>query len=203
MSEGTMKALIRFFKTTILGGLCVLLPLGACAYLTTKAIRVVLDFMEGFAAYLPIERLGGVVFAEAVALGILLGISFILGLVVRTTLGKSLGGWLERVLLRLLPGYDLFKTLAVQLIGRKDEARGTPVMVRLAATHQVGFLMEENPSGKLTVFVPAVPALSVGALHFVDPEQVERLDASMVQVVNCLTGLGIGSSTLQGPPRSP
>ncbi len=198
-----MKTFVGFLKTTILGGLCVLLPVGACTYLTIKAVRVVLDIMQGLAEYLPIERLGGVMLAEMVALGIVLGISFALGLVVRTTLGRSLGGWLERVLLRLLPGYDLFKTLAVQLIGRRDEARGTPVMVRLAATHQVGFLMEENPSGKLTVFVPAVPALSVGALHFVDHEQVERLDASMVQVVNCLTGLGIGSSTLQGPPRSP
>lgn len=101
------------------------------------------------------------------------------------------------------PVYDLFQTLAVQLIGKRDEARGTPVKVRLAATPQVGFLMEGNPSGKLTVFVPAPPALSVGALHFVGSEEVERVDASVMRVVNCLTGRGIGSSTLQRPPRCP
>jgi uncharacterized membrane protein len=191
-----MKTLFQFFKTTILGGLCVLSPIAACAYLMVEIVKVAMNIMDEAVQHLPVERLGGTAMVPLLAVGFVLALSFLLGLIVRTTIGRNLGGWMERSLLRLIPGYDIFKTLAVQLAGRKDETRGSPVLVRMGASRQVGFLMEENPTGELTVFVPASPVLSLGAIHIVEADRVERVNASMVQVVNCLTGMGIGSSPL-------
>ena len=193
-----MKPLFQFFKTTILGGLCVLLPVAACGYLMVEIVKVAMEIMDELVQNLPVEQLGGAAMVPLLAVASVLGLSFLLGLIVRTTVGRNLGGWMERSLLRLLPGYDIFKTLAVQMVGRKDETRGTPVLVRMGASRQVGFLMEENPTGELTVFVPASPALSVGAIHIVEADRVERVKASMVQVVNCVAGMGIGSSPLTG-----
>ena len=67
----------------------------------------------------------------------------------------------------------------------------------------MGFLVEEHSSGEVTVFIPAAPAVSFGAVHMVRAELVEKLDVSMRKVVDCITQLGIGSSALTSMPQAP
>jgi uncharacterized membrane protein len=58
----------------------------------------------------------------------------------------------------------------------------------------------------LSVFAPIAKELhveSVGAVRMVKAELVEKLDVSMHKVVDCITQLGIGSSTLTSMTQAP
>jgi uncharacterized membrane protein len=122
---------------------------------------------------------------------------------VRTAVGKSFGSWLEEKFLNLLPGYQLIKKVSLQFAGGSEAVHWTPVLIKIGESPQIGFLVEEHSSGEVTVFIPAAPAVSVGAVHMVNAELVEKLDVSMRKVVDCITQLGIGSSTLTSMPQGP
>ena len=79
----------------------------------------------------------------------------------------------------------------------------TTVLVRVWGSRQIGFLVEEHSSGEVMVFIPAAPAVSVGAVQVVKAELVEKLDVSMRKVFDCITQLGIGPSTLTSMPQAP
>ena len=60
----------------------------------------------------------------------------------------------------------------------------------------LGFVMEENDNGSVTVFVPAVPTLIMGALHIVSRERVTMLEFGSIDVSNCICQWGIGSKKI-------
>jgi hypothetical protein len=67
--------------------------------------------------------------------------------------------------------------------------------------HQVlGFLMEELVDGRCVVFAPGSPNPSKGTVYIVAPESVQRIDASRVQVVSCISNWGAGVGKVVGPP---
>ena len=61
--------------------------------------------------------------------------------------------------------------------------------------------VKEHPLLDGTSVVPAAPAVSFGAVHIVKAELVEKLDVSMRKAVDCITQLGMGSSTLTSLPQ--
>ena len=65
-------------------------------------------------------------------------------------------------------------------------------------TAVLGFIMEENENGSLTVFVPSAPALTVGSLHVVDRERVTILEAGGMDITNCISQWGIGLQNILG-----
>jgi len=49
--------------------------------------------------------------------------------------------------------------------------------------------------------VPSAPALTVGSLHVVDRDRVTFLEATTVDVANCISQWGIGSDKALGDFR--
>lgn len=198
-----MPSLYRFLKTTLVGGLVVLVPVAVCAYIIAAVVKTVLGGIAPMAALLPVQSLGGVGLTGLIAAALVVAICFLFGLLVRTAGGRALGGWVEQRLFNLLPGYELIKRVTQQFAGTGEETLGTPVAVRLGDSRQIGFLVEELTSGQVTVFIPAAPALTFGAVHIVPAERVEKLSVKLPQVIDCITKIGFGSSRLFSAPRRP
>lgn len=191
-----MHALYRYLKTTILGGILVLLPLVGCAYLIGMTLKAVLEVISPINKLLPFQSAAGIAALDALAVLILVLTCFLLGLLVRTAGGRALGRWCEGLMLNQLPGYRLFRRLSRQVAGETEEALGAPVLVRLGASRQFGFLIEESAAGEATVFVPWAPLLYLGTVHLVPLESVTRLSQPMPQVIDCISRFGIGSTRL-------
>jgi len=85
-----MKTLIKFLKVTLVGGLLVVLPVWVSLLLLLKAIKGALAMLLPIAKLLPET----VVHEKIVALGLLLAICFLVGLLTRTRPGKRIGDWL-------------------------------------------------------------------------------------------------------------
>jgi uncharacterized membrane protein len=198
-----MQSLYRFLKTTLVGGLVVLVPVAVCAYIIAAVVKAVLRGLAPIAELLPAQDPGGIGLIGLMAIAIVVAVCFLFGLLVRTAGGRALGGWVEERLFNLLPGYELIKRVTQQFAGTGEETLGTPVAVRLGDSQQIGFLVEELTPGQVTVFIPAAPALTFGAVHIVPAERVEKLSAKLTQVVDCISKIGCGSSRLLSAPRRP
>ena len=197
-----MQSLYQFLKTTLIGGLVVLVPVAVSVYIISAVIRQVLSVLAPIAKELHVESVGGIAVVELAAVLLVIAACFLFGLMVRTTVGQTLGSWLEEKVLNLLPGYQLMKKVSLQFAGGSEAAHWTPVLIKVGESRQIGFLVEEHSSGEVTVFIPSAPAVSIGAVHLVKAELVEKLDVSMGKVVDCITQLGIGSSTLTSMPQA-
>jgi uncharacterized membrane protein len=191
-----MHSLYQFLKTTVIGGLVVLVPVALSGYIISALIAKVQSVLSPTAKVLHVESVLGTAVVEVAAVLLVVAACFLFGLLVRTATGQTIGSWLEERILHVLPGYQLMKKVSVQFAGGSDAAQWKPVLVSLGVSRHVGFLVEENSSDDVTVFVPFAPTVSIGAVHIVKSELVDKLDAPMGKVFDCITQLGTGSSQL-------
>ena len=198
-----MNSLYGFVKTTVVGGLVVLVPVAVCAYMIVESVKVVLSALAPVAKFLHVQNLGGIVAVELVAVLVVVAVCFFFGLFVQTAGGRAIGSLFEKRLFKRLPGYEMIKKISRQFSGGGEETLGTPVVVKLGDSRQIGFLVEEYPSGEAAVFIPLAPVLSLGSVHIIPTERAERLNATLPQVVDCITKVGFGSAGVLSAPKRP
>lgn len=190
-----MRTLGKFLKTTLAGGMLVLFPLFGSAYLLVRLASVLINFIKPLLSLLPGSRYFSRTFKDAAAIIILLLLCFLIGLLVKTSAGKAIGRWVEKHLLSKLPGFALFKRMS-QIIFGGEKTSGIPVMVDRVTFKQLGFLVEENGSDELTIFIPSAPGLLSGSVITVKDNAVERLNAQASEVARVVMSYGMGTSAL-------
>ena len=189
-----MKKSKSVFRTNVIYGLLVLVPAAIIFLLLVKIVEI----LENMAAPLNLESSTNVVVAILLGLLLLLLLCFVVGAFVRTRIGSWSLERLEGKILNQIPGYAIISNM---LRGFAEKRTAYPAaMVRLygPGTAVLGFIMEENENGSLTVFVPSAPTLTVGSLHVVDRERVTILEAGFMDVTNCISQWGIGLQNILG-----
>jgi uncharacterized membrane protein len=186
------------FKTNIIYGVLVLAPLAVIVLLLAKIAEV----LEEIAEPLELHSAVGVIGAIIIALLLILFLCFIVGTIVRTRLGSWSFEKFERKLLFQIPGYEIISKALKGLAEKRTAYRAALVQLYGPGTGVLGFVMEENDNGSLTVFVPSVPTLTMGCLHIVSRERVTMLESGSIDVNNCISRWGIGSAPDTGTHRS-
>ena len=100
-----MGKVMEFSKTTLIGGLLVILPVALIALLLIKAVTVVLEVLKPITSLLPNE----VLLPRVIALLIVIGFCFLTGLILKTSIGQLIYQAGERRILERLPGYALMR----------------------------------------------------------------------------------------------
>ena len=187
-----MKALAELTKTTLIGGLLIVLPIYLSILLLAKTLSGILGLLSPVTAAIP----AGAQFRQIFALVIVLAVCLVAGLVVRTGVGLRAKNAFERSVLEKIPGYSLVRGLAERLGG--DEAKGTfqPAMVELEDALSLGFIIEELEDGRYTVLVPSVPTPAAGSVFVLPRERVHPLDVPFTQAVTVISKWGAGAGAL-------
>ena len=144
-------------------------------------------------AWLP-ELLGDrIVIADLVAIGLLLAIALVAGLVARTAAGQNLMRWLENSLLGSLPQFRFVRGIA----GSLGEAQQVEVvLVPTDAGWNLGFVFEPSPGPWVAVFIPAAPAWTSGAVAWAHVDNIRPAGLNFAEAVLVLRKLGAGSARL-------
>jgi len=187
-----MKRTIEFVKTTVIGGLVVILPLAAAMVISIKLLGAIEGAIEPIAASLPYSGTG----RRLLALAVIVAGCFIMGLLVRTRGGRRANRWLEGRVLERLPAYSLLRNIGKQVAGEGEEGGMAPALAEIEDALVPAFIVEELDDGRLTVFVPAVPTPTVGAVYILPPERVHRIDVPITQLVSAVTRWGSGAKEL-------
>lgn len=191
-----MKRAKSFIKTTLLGGLVVILPSTIVAavfsWLYSKAtglIQPVTDFL--------VEKsdLKEVV-ADVLVLTLIVSICFAIGLAVKTRVGRFVHEKLETRVLRIAPGYTIIKEAVLQFLGRKKSPFSRVALVQLFEnrTLATAFVTDEHEDGSMSVFVPTGPNPTSGQIFHLEPEFVHlisvRVEDAMRSIISCGAGSG-------------
>ncbi len=187
-----MKSLLDFLKTTLLGGVAIVLPIWLLALLALEAVGGVLALLQPIAAVLPQK----VLHPDLVAIGLMAALCFLAGLPLRTRVGSRIGASLERRVLDRIPGYSLLRNVARSAIGQ-DNGRGfQPALVVIEDALVPAFIVERLADGQCTVFVPASPTPATGAIYILPGARVHALDVPLRRALTCVTRWGEGSGEL-------
>lgn len=186
-----MTGIYKFLRSTILGGLVVLLPLIVLSAIAVWAVQTALKVILPALEWLPDKSVAGVSLTLVSAvLGLLIG-CFFAGLLAETALIRAIGERAERLALSI-PGYALMKNVGANLVGVEGKHPVKTVVVRFEASCQLGFLMETLTDGRQVVFVPGVPRALVGTLHIVAADRVQFLNMPVSTALDTLGRLGVG-----------
>jgi uncharacterized membrane protein len=201
-----VKTILSFLKATIAGGFFVLLPVVLLWLILTEIVDLAIAMLQPVAGLLPVETIGGIGLTRIVAVLMILLVCLVTGLLMKTRLARTIGGWFEKTLLGQIPGYTLIKGLTQRFAGAATGSQFAPALVNVDSGFQeVAFIVEEHSSGAVTVFVPFAPMPNIGTVRVVSRDRLQRVDASMGTVVNSLMQWGVGSQALlhgEAPPSA-
>jgi uncharacterized membrane protein len=106
-----MKQIVEFLMTTVIGGLFVLLPVLLLYMLLSEALQLVVALATPIADLFPKGVFAKVNAPVLIAFILIVSVSFLLGIALRSAALSQLGGWIESTVLTRLPAYTVLKRL--------------------------------------------------------------------------------------------
>ena len=190
------KRIKNFFRTTLLGGAVVVLPVTIFILL----VKLVFDFLRAIIA--PISNIIKIPFItsdaliDLITLVLIIVFFFFVGLFVKTRLGRGIVGLVEEELLSRLPLYGAIKETVLQLTGAKRMPFSQVVVVEAFGTQMYGFVADEHADGKYTIFVPTAPNPTNGFIFYMTPDQVKLVDVKPEDAIRMIISIGTGAGKL-------
>ncbi|MGB3097302.1 MAG: DUF502 domain-containing protein [Candidatus Deferrimicrobiaceae bacterium] len=198
-----MGKIMSFLKTTALGGILVLLPLLLFYLMFVEILELVVALATPIADLFPKKMMENVNFPVLVALVLIFGVSFLLGLAIRLEAGRSLGGWIERNTLQRLPLYNTLKSLTASMMGMEQSGLFRPaLLVSPNGDREIAYLVEEHKDGLATIMLPWAPMPMAGTVKIVRRDRLEILDAGFGDVTQVLSQWGVGVRDIVGERKS-
>jgi len=192
-----MKYAREFVMSTLVGGLLIVVPVYLAVLLLLKGMKSVAGLVRPIAALLPEW-----VPAEGLcALLLVLGVCFVVGVGVRTRVGRVAREKMEVALFGRLPGYSLIRSLTQRLAGDSEGNEWTPALIEIEDALVPGFVIELLDDGRITVFVPSVPTPLAGAVYILDAQRVHVVDVPFTQAIRSVSRWGSGSKELVAAMR--
>jgi len=187
-----MRRLAEFTKTTLIGGLLVVLPLYLSVILLLKFVQVLAALLAPVTDHVPVRA----ELRQLLVIGAAIVVCFVAGLIVRTGPGLWAKNALERRLLERIPGYSIIRGLAGRFVGQAENDSFAPALVRLDDGFVPAFVVDRHADGRMTVFIPAVPTPATGTLYVVDPDRVHLIDVPLHKALGVISHWGAGSQEL-------
>ena len=190
-----MKRIAGLFKSALIGGFFVILPIALLIFLIQVAFESLMAIMAPIVDVIPLEEIAGVHVSTALGIVVLLVICFLAGAAVRTRLGERASGWVDKNVLGRIPGYSVLKGMTGQMSGQGEAGMFTPAVAMLSEdVHALAFIVEEHGNGFVTVLLPSAPMAMTGMLRYMRADMVRKIDASFTDVVDSLSFWGVGSA---------
>ncbi|AQQ69424.1 hypothetical protein Mag101_06335 [Microbulbifer agarilyticus] len=203
-----MTKIKAFITLTLLGGLAVVLPIAIFVLLFQWLFSQISELVAPATQWMQAHTEFKDNFARLIVIALILGICFIIGLLVKTSIGRWVHKHLDFWLGKLAPGYNTIKDLVLQFIGgggTEGVLSGPVARARIHGANNplsvTAIVTSTHANGDYTVYVPTAPVPTSGFVYHLPPDCVEILphvsvEAAMKSIVAC----GSGSSTLLQVP---
>lgn len=183
---------MNFIKTTLLGGLFILLPL-MLLWLGLQEISGLLIAMATPIADLfpkgPFEDLAA---PGMVALVLIIAVSFILGIAARFYIMVRIGRQIENSILEKVPMYRMLKIMSGALIN-SDTSEIIPALIKDGAGGgDPCYVIEKHKDGRATVLLPWSPASFAGSIKIVQQSTLETVPCSLDEFSRSISQVGVG-----------
>jgi uncharacterized membrane protein len=193
-----MKRSQEFVKSTVIGGLLVILPTAIMLFVLNWIFTVISNAINPLTTLLLKKVPMQAFVANCIVIALIIALCFAVGVFVRTRLGIWIYAKIESQILRKAPGYSLVKETLSQFLGNKKQPFSAVALCNVYGNDTLvsAFITDEHDNGSFTVFVPTGPNPTSGNIfhlpgHCVFPVAVPIEDA-MRSIISC----GAGSDKL-------
>jgi uncharacterized membrane protein len=198
-----MKSIMRFVKNAVLGGFFVLLPIVLLYLVIDEMLELVVVFATPIADVFPKEFFDETEEQLMLAVALILGTSFVIGLVMYSEIGRRLGSWFERTVLDRVPMYSAMKKFTTGFSEARQCGAFKPATLVSSGGHrELVYVVEDHGDGQLTVLVPWAPMPIGGPVKIVGSNDVEMLDAKLGDVITALSEWGMGVRDILGKAKT-
>jgi len=190
-----MKRMKQFLINTMIGGFVVLLPLAIFAFILKLIIQFIVSIIS------PLTHLINLEIPESlINLLVFTGIiifCFLIGLFIRTQLGRTSFRYFEVNWLEKLPAYATIRDIVQQFTGAKKTPFQRVVLIDAfnSGSFMTGFITDEDEAN-YTVFVPTAPNPTNGFVFHCPRNKVILVDARSEEAIRTVVGLGVGSQEM-------
>ena len=183
---------MNFFKSTLLGGLFVLLPL-MLLWIGIKEIGgLLVEMATPIADLFPPGVFDNLTAPGVIALLLIVGTSFVLGLAARAAWLRSIGRNIEKSVLNRVPMYRMLKIISSSLIGSDTGDVNPALLTDGAGGGDPCYVIEKHKDGRATVLIPWSPASFAGSIKVVQQSDLEYLSCSLDEFSRSLSQIGVG-----------
>ncbi|NNJ93553.1 MAG: DUF502 domain-containing protein [Halobacteria archaeon] len=194
-----MEKLKNFLKTSLLGGVVVILPVAILVSVTLWLFDLVTGLIEPLTRLLISDSQLNEKAAEILVIILIVMTCFFVGVLVRTRLGDFLYRFIETRILKLAPGYSMIKETVLQIFGsRKDSPFSSVALVQVFGneTLMTAFITDKHMDGSFTVFVPTGPNPTSGLIYHLEGRFVHPVDIPVQDAMRSIISCGAGSAQL-------
>lgn len=193
-----MEKLKKFIKTTLLGGIGLLLPIILSVIILRWLFTVITNQIAPMTQIL-VQKTGiNKTFADGMTIAVIIIICFVVGVLGKTGIGGFVHRTLEKRILTIMPGYTLFRSTIRQFLGQKTSPFSRIALVRPYDndTMMTAFITDEHPGGYYTVFAPSALNPTTGLILHLKKEKVHLVDVSIEDAMRSIITCGTGSCKL-------
>ena len=191
--QSSMRHFGQLLLLTLVRGIVFLVPIVLIAVLAREGYQMLRRVAQPIARLLPEDRVFGILAEDLISVVTIILLFLIAGVFVGTRPGRLLSDRLERSILYRVPGYLLVRGAVGSFPGLNGEMRPEPSLVETDDGWAFALLVEREPPGFCTVFLPDSPTPTSGSVRIVEATRVRPLDVSMLNVLACLTRSGTGA----------
>jgi uncharacterized membrane protein len=196
-----LKAVIR---TSLVGGLVVILPVAILVFVFRWIFKMITDAIQPLTnqavAIYGVPEFAG----DMIVVSIIVLCCFLVGVVVKTSIGRYMHRFFDKRLQQFAPGYRMIKEVVVQIFGNKENSpfsNGQVARVKLfgpdCPTEVTALVTDKGDNGIYTIFMPTGPNPTSGNIYHVKESQITlcpdvKMDSAMRTVIAC----GAGSASI-------
>ena len=197
-----LKRTKNFFRTTLLGGIIVILPTIILVFafkwlfgMVGSGIKPLTDLV---ANNIDLPDRYDELIATLIVLSVIVLGCFFVGLFVRTRMGKYIYSGFEGTVLSKAPGYKMVKETVNQFLGKKESPFSSVALVQIFEndTKVTAFITDRHDDGTITVFVPTGPNPTSGFIYHLNEQYVHPVDVSVEDAMRSVISCGLGSDAL-------
>jgi len=200
-----MKKFAGYIRTTIIAGIFFWIPVLIIIFLFSKIWHPLHHSIQQAAIALHIQHLIGRSILIVITTVILVLLCFLAGLLMKLAFVGKWKDWMERNVLRFVPGYLFLKQVISEQLhyNNEDSLFSKTVLLQFDDVWQPAILIEYIKGNKVcVVFVPDPPDMKSGSVFIAEISRVRLLPMSMHKFRRAIEhfGKGISAYEIEGLP---
>ena len=194
-----MHATLTRFRNHIVTGFIFIMPVLITVAVLMKFWNQLLKIGRACSRVLGVHTVLGPSGDAVMAILLFLIICVVAGFLIRISFLRRMSERVDQRLNDLIPGYGTIRSQTTKKIGLDEEKKllFDACLVRVQDLWQPGYIIERNPDGSQTVFVPLAPAFATGSVYVVESDRIRKLgmDSDALNARLKMLGKGILART--------
>ena len=182
----------KFIKSALVNGLAMLLPVVLVFLAIREIFELLVNIATPIADFFPVGTFDHVKETEVIAVLLIAGLAFFLGVLSKMKAGQVLGHGIEKYTLNKIPMYRMLKIISAAMVGG-DTDGVTPAIVKDGSGGgDPCYVIEKHKDGRATVLMPWSPASFAGTIRIVQQANLEFVDCSLDDFSRAIGQIGVG-----------